>query len=180
MTGKTRIRLAGLPLVALAAAACIALASPGTASAHYVDAYHQHGWSYVAAGQITQCFDNSWAGQPSSVAMYWPDVVTTPVGDKLSQQVHLIAELQYFDFRSTAWTSVTDRYGNVVYSPWYYMNANTRGPVVQWWFEYGTNRYAPNRLGFDVVHGYYYRIKVWYHWAIDNSWHSDETNYCFA
>jgi hypothetical protein len=109
--------------------------------------------------------------------MFWPDFVTAPVAAQYSQDVHLIAELQYWNGRD--FVPLKDQRGNIVYSPWYFMRANVNGPVIQWWFEYGTNRYAPNRLSFDVVHGYYYRLKVWYHWQ-DGRWESDETNYCLA
>ena len=168
-------RLTLAALGALVAAASLALGNPGTSVA--ADSYHQHLWRYVSPGQIVQCMDNSWAGVSSSISMYWPDFVTAPVDAQHRQEVHLIAELQYWN--GSAFVSVRDQRGSIVYTPWYYMLANLNGPTVQWWFEYGTNRYAPNRLSLDVVHGYAYRLKVWYHWP-DGTWESDLTNWCYA
>jgi hypothetical protein len=180
-SGKTIVR-GVFALAALVAIFSVALANPNAASAHYTDSLHRHGWTYVSGSQVTQCFNNSWdpyGSESSQVVMYWPNLVTSPVriinGIQYNQKVHLLAELQYYDFDIRDWK----RAAGEPYSSWYYTSANNNG-MVGWWYEDGTNRYAPNRLSFPVVPGYYYRIKVWYHWDVDNVWHSDVTNYCWV
>ena len=170
-----RSRVVGL-LLALATLVAVcsgALANPNVASAHNTDALHRHGWSF---GPSAECVYNSryFSNVLDQINMNLPDVVTSPWGaDGRNAKVYFTAELQYR--WGGAWYNFNPRW----YLPsWYYTLANPQGMAIQWWYENGTNRYAPNRVGFEVVSGYTYRIKVWYYWGVDGKWHSDVTSSC--
>jgi hypothetical protein len=167
-------------LLVLAAALAAVMLSPSPAAAHSTDSLHRHGWTYVSASQITQCWNSSWdpyGGSSSvSVAAFWPDLVTSPVrivnGVQYNYKVKLVSELQYWN--GSAFVTA----GGEPYKR-YYTWANNNG-MVGWWWEDGTDRYAPTKLSYDVVAGYYYRLRVWYQWTYDGTWHYDDTNWCQA
>jgi hypothetical protein len=179
-SGRRRSRVVGclLALAAVVATSSMALANATPASAHSVDS-HQHGWTYVSPTQTVACTNDIFLGGGTAVSMFWPEVkspLTVINGKKYLSKVHLIAELQYYDFgipnvRSAGWRHLN-------YSVPYHTYASDTS-FAGGWVESETNRYAQPKLRFDnPTPGYYYRIIVWYHWDVDNVWHSDVTNYC--
>jgi len=171
--------LAGIAVV-VAASSVAAMASPSPASASAIDSLHRHEWTIAAP---VQCFDNGWdpyAPASLHIDLNWPDLVTSPTklinGTWYSQPVYLMAELQYYDFSINVrnWRTAQGQ----PYSPWYYAFADNSGRRSLWYENTNPARFAPNRFSFPVNAGYVYRIKVWFYWGADGTWHSDTTDYC--
>jgi hypothetical protein len=163
-----------------AALAATILVMPQQAAAHETDPLHRHGWQYLF-NPPTECVSSVYPGTTGLVRFSIPDFMTTPTPDGRVRNVYFQAVLEYYDFTRRQWAATYwdgSRWAMLGLLNWQYTPAYSGGLVSGFWRDLTTNRPTPVKVAFAALPGLYYRVHVYYAWAVDGHHDDEVTNYC--